>query len=160
MKLTTARANGTKEPIQGMVIGQVFRFSNKNSTFENDIINGEIFMILSSNAPKESALTSKTMFVRLSEKFEYVTRTGPMFGYTLEDNLNFSIDKKETTLEQLQPGDGVTFDSDSDENEYLIITDPVDTTKMVSLVNLATCELIKLSKESECYRHSIQMVIK
>jgi hypothetical protein len=164
MKLSTKQNNLSRETIQGMSVGQVFRFGIGGASFEEDLVQGEMFMIIPCASGKKAKLDDcelmdTTRYVRLSGQFEYVSRTGPIYGYTVEDDLKFiTSNKKAATLEKLSVGDGVSFDINDE--TYMIVTDPVDTTKMVSLMNLTTCELIKLSKETDCYQHTILMEVR
>lgn len=157
MKIITKHDNGSQTNIQRMAEGQIFRFAVKGETFESALVNGELFMIISSN-PQSESISDKTIYVRLSDKFEYVTRTGPIFGHELDDELTVALQKSSsTTIEQTEVGNIITFDHD--DCNYLIVTDPVDTTKMVSLLNLSNRNLIKLSKESSCYVREANIVV-
>ncbi len=106
-----------------------------------------------SGPDKAINISETTTYVRMSDKFEFVQRTGPISAIIVEGwNFGVMSCKSEKTLEQISVGTLVkanTSDQLIIENMYLVVTDTVEANKMVSLLSMGTHTIVKVSPQAE-----------
>jgi len=160
MKITKTQSNITVESIQDLKVGTMFHF--KNTTLEEAMSSGELFIKIRNKSnvqipvPEHTSVLSQSTYVRLYDKFEFVQRTGPVMGISVPDwSYTFSNSKGSKPLEQMSEGTFVSSGGyvdnsvNTSEGVYLIITDTVESNKMVSLLSLTDHSIIKVSPQAE-----------
>jgi hypothetical protein len=144
--ILTRQPTSNSIPLSTMDKGTLFRFRREGSTrtFEQDLVEGELFMLLKTEDAHK--LNCKNTYMRMSGKFEFVHRYGPLLGQPINYELSTNDTYNIKTLEEVEPGTVVRFDEIS---TYIVATNPVESEKMVSVVD-KNGDITRLSKEAVC----------
>lgn len=152
MKIVTDQPKAEVKSLQDLEVGKFFRFAKPSRTIEEDIVNGDIYLKINNyRGDVGSGLTKKSTYIKLSGDYEVLQRTGPLLVTEIFAELDIVDDEMfESTLELTSPGEVVCFDENINNELFIVITDPADDKKMVTLLTIDKT-VIKLSKESSCY---------
>ena len=138
MKITQTKQPKVKS-LQDLEALTIFRMHRKNENLglEKALTSGEIFLTVNSEKPKDN----ETTYVQLSSDCALLKRQGPILVTKVK--AKFAVSDEDITVEkQLKEFSiGDTFSvvyPDRTEGTYLIIKDPIDTSKNIKCVDIKT----------------------
>jgi len=156
MKVIAKKGLDNLKSVQELSLGTLFYFGKE--TFEEALVNGNIFMKIKSKNPFNiKDVFDTSTYVRLSDKFEFVQRTGPIMVNVI-DSWDYTLPVIEgvvKTLEEMESGTFVSYFDDF----YLIVTDVVESNKMVSLLNIKDYSILKCSLQASFNKANFDIVI-